>query len=944
MSSHEKRRPGRLERASGKDIEASSAIRTALGGLLLTLGVVVPGRSSGQFTCDQLADYSFFDGIFILNDDDELWLSGNVEWGMAFNGMAVHGTIVIPPGASLTIDGPRIQFASTYNMWYRTGIVVRPGGHLVLKGGAILTSLDECPGSIWEGISVMGTPGEPDASPLQGTVDIDHATISNAAAAVYAGYCLDNSAWYLEPPDHSGGVIRCRDAWFLNNIFGVVLRAHGPSENEGESLCHFFRCTFSTNADLNSSDFPIVFLTVEQRDHIRVGGCTFENDFHPWVETDATNWGSGILALNTSISILPLCDGEYVGLVPCEAPSQRTINVFRGLYKAVRITNISPDRYAEVVRASFAENIRGLEITGTSHSTVIRNLVSVPLDPGNIFMPRGMAFSNSTGFEVQENEIDGPANNDFSQPNTGMWFSNTGDGPNLYYKNQFFGPLTVGTIIQGVNQDEDVPGDGLQFKCNNYGVNDLSNEYDIALTGNPVSIGDKQGTGDDPSTAAGNTFSPSCELLDASHMWAEEGAVVPFKYWYHNPLSTVEKVYPECRPVNDMPELWFTNTEFSYENPSVCTSQTDLFTGGGGGVIVLEAEENYNLLREVYDEQSDGGDTEGLKDYIADPSHSGYDVRNQLMLVAPRVSSAVWSQVFVRDPAMNPWHLAQALLANVPLQPEVIRMMENSGIDPYYQQLVRNAQGNGINQLTIMESEMGHWRLRRERALNAMTLDALKTGTQTALQDALDYDEDHPQHGLPLNRLGLLMAKGELTDAKDIVDDILLAPHPDAGIEVLGIYLDLLIADQTIYDVSTSDRARVGNIAHTYGPGQGQAQAWLECLGEGPFPDEMILPDENRSMQASPETAPAPIELLATFPNPSDGKQAVYLVVRMPEGMEQATLRVVDPLGRIVRDEVISRAAAIIELEPGQLANGLYLASLFAGEIQLATSKFEVLR
>ncbi len=904
-------------------------------------------RSTGQ-PCDESADYSFFDGIFTLNNDHELWLSGNVFWGAPFDGMKVHGTIVIPPGASLTIDGPRIQFASSLDMLYRSGIVVRPGGHLVLKGNAILTSLDECPSSLWEGISVMGTGMASEASGLQGTLDIDHATISNAFVGAYAGYCNDMSAWYFELPFHSGGIIRCQDARFLDNWFGAVLRPYNHIENGGETACHFYRCTFSTSHTLNQcfglppfecGDFPHTMLHVVSRGHLRIGGCTFENDYHPDIYPDPTLWGNGIYALNTSISILPLCDGEYTGLVPCEEPSQRTINAFRGLYRAARIESTSPDKYAEVVRSSFSGCMRSLELIGVSHSTVVRNLVHVPLDPGNILLPRGISFANSTGFEVQENEIGGPVINDFSQPNTGMWFSNTGGAPNMFYNNRFRDRLTVGTIIQGTNDGDD-PGDGLQIKCNNYGFDDLPNQYDLAFTGNEVSIGDMQGASFAPT---GNTFSPTCEL-DESAMWVQNGAIEPFTYYHHDPNSTAEIVYPVCRSIPPLEDNMFFDTGSDYDGLDVCLTQTDLFTDGGGGVVVLEAEENHNLLKQVYDAERDGGDTEGLKDHIDNTANSSYDVRNQLMLCAPHVSSEVWAQVFARDPAMNPWHMAQALLANVPLQPEVLRMLDESDLEPYYQQLVRGAQGNGINQLTIMEGEMGHWLNRRERALNSQAMDALKDGGSAALQAALEWDEDHPQAGLPLNRLGLLMAHGDLTEAKDIVDDLLLASEPDAGIEVLGIYLDLLIDGQSIYDLSTSDHASLQAIANTYGPGQGQAQAWLEYLGEGPFDDEMILPEQYHMMQIPRNLAQPPIQLLAAYPNPSDGKQPVYMVVRMPEGMDQASLRVVDPAGRLVREVIISRNTSIIELLPSELTNGPYVAGLFAGELQLGAAKFMVVR
>lgn len=925
--------------------------------ILLALAIGAPKSLDAQQTCDEQANYGYFDLNYGLDGNFQHILVNDEQWLVDMN---VHGTIIIPSGKTLTIDGATIHFGDSRQMDYRTTIRVMAGGHLIIQNNAVLTSIAGCPDSMWDGIMVLGVPSASEASGLQGTLDMrDFAKIENAVVGVVNGYTFNPLQWAGDPNTNNGGIIRCENAWFENNAWSVVLRPYDPPANNGETQTHFFRCSFLTGRPINwcpqtndtpPQDLPCdmapnIMLYANGVGHLRIGGCTFANDYGPYhYFDDVTLWGSGLIAYNTSVSLLSLCDGVYPpnGPEPCD-PQHRTDNIFRGHWRAASIVPLSPNKYAEVVRCRFAGNINGYQSQGVAHSTVIGNLVTVPFDPSGQFTPRGMAFPNSTGFEVQENEVQGPVDNDFSQPQVGMWFSNTGDAANMYYHNQFYGKLTVANIIQGDN-DGPGPGDGLQFKCNNYGVNDLPNQYDIAFTGSPVSVGDKQGSGQDASTAAGNTFSPTCALPDATHMWVEEGAINTFKYWYHDPSSTTEKVYPECRPLDVLPELWFTNTYFNYNDPNVCTSQTDLFTGGGGGVVVLEAEANYALLKQVYDDQKDNGDTEGLKDYIDDASHSSYDVRNQLMLCAPNVSSAVWEQVFGRDPAMNPWHLAQALLANTPLQPEVIRMMEDSGLDPYYQQLVRGAQGSGISQLTIMESEMGHWMNRRERALNAMAMAGLKTGTPVALHDALDWDEDHPQNGLPLNRLGLLMASGDLAGAKDIVDDLLLDPEPDAGMEVLGMYLGLKIAGLGIQDVSTSDHARLQVIAATYGPGQGQAQGWLEAMGEGPFRDEMILPHEQRSLSGHAAAVASPVELLAAYPNPSDGKQPVFVVVRLPEGMEQATLRVVDPTGRLVREETITRSAAIIELMPAELPNGLFAASLSAGEVQLGTAKFTIAR
>ncbi|MBL0044999.1 MAG: hypothetical protein IPP33_11580 [Flavobacteriales bacterium] len=87
--------------------------------------------------CDQLADYSVFDANFPLDVNNEYHVTSNTTWG--FNNMNVHGSVVIEPNKVLTIDGVTIHFGDTRKLGFTTNIVVKPGGDLVIKNGAVLT-------------------------------------------------------------------------------------------------------------------------------------------------------------------------------------------------------------------------------------------------------------------------------------------------------------------------------------------------------------------------------------------------------------------------------------------------------------------------------------------------------------------------------------------------------------------------------------------------------------------------------------------------------------------------------------------------------------------------------------------------------------------------------------------------------------------------------------
>ena len=77
-------------------------------------------------------------------------------------------------------------------------------------------------------------------------------------------------------------------------------------------------------------------------------------------------------------------------------------------------------------------------------------------------------------------------------------------------------------------------------------------------------------------------------------------------------------------------------------------------------------------------------------------------------------------------------------------------------------------------------------------------------------------------------------------------------------------------------------------------------------------------------------------------PNPSRGP--VYLVVKLPEGMEGGTVRVMDPLGRVVVEKAFSGREQIIDLPNAAMATGFYTAGVFVDGIRLGTCKFEEIK
>lgn len=88
-------------------------------------------------------------------------------------------------------------------------------------------------------------------------------------------------------------------------------------------------------------------------------------------------------------------------------------------------------------------------------------------------------------------------------------------------------------------------------------------------------------------------------------------------------------------------------------------------------------------------------------------------------------------------------------------------------------------------------------------------------------------------------------------------------------------------------------------------------------------------------------TAHAPV-LLQAYPNPSNGP--VYLVYTVPEGVEQAELRMHDAAGRDVHRQRVAPQNGIAEIIPRHVANGMHVASLHCDGIRIGTAVVHVTR
>ncbi|MBK8339183.1 MAG: hypothetical protein IPK99_03890 [Flavobacteriales bacterium] len=580
-----------------------------------------------------------------------------------------------------------------------------------------------------------------------------------------------------------GGMLVLNGAIFDNN-WRDVLRA--PYTDSVDQVVN--NCSFLTNRALAYPQlFPNTHVSMYRTGRTTFHGCSFGN-YRLDLPSDAIQRGLfGITAAEADVIIEPLTDG---------APT----NKFHNLCFGVGHMSIANYPILVVDSAAFKGCARSLFVTATNNVTFTRNTVEVGSTPWNDY---GTYMYNSIWFEFENNVFKGAASDG---PQAGSIFSSLGASSESVYNNKYDGftgnsndRYSAGLIMSGPNSSA-LDTIGLTWKCNNFSTTN-ENDHDVAFTDEEVTVAGQQGSIQNAQSPAGNIYANlqnNCTNEPDKHIYVEDGNVSTFNYVHHTDESQIELV-PDCASppilVSDSLGSWYTEAPTQYSSDPVtgsCPSQLSfqLDEEDLEDEIIYAAEQKQTLV-EVYDNWKDGGDSQHLIQFIQDSDNDSYEVRNELMLVAPSVTVEAWEEVFERIPAMNPWHIAQALLANSPLQAAVLRMLPEYDFHPYYEALVLDAQNEGTSMHNTYLGEIAHFRNQHARALGDLTRQALRSGSSTDLTNARIWHEEHPVNTSPQSIVGLSYALGDLERARQIVDNELdVSPDRDYW-EVQELYLSL---------------------------------------------------------------------------------------------------------------------------------------------------------
>ena len=565
-----------------------------------------------------------------LDGNGQHVLAASATWTTDRN---VIGTVIVPDGMTLTIDGATIGFA-TSTPEQTTNITVQPGGTLDLINGAHLTTWQGCPAptpGMWDGVKVLSS-FDPEGPPQQtwpGQVRMESgARIQNALVGVLCGEGDPANPGYVNStPGTYGGVIETTDAVFENNRFDVVAtqwvgNTGTPSSSLVPEPCQarlrFVNTTFTTTAPLLNADlYPVAHLRVADNQPF-VHGCTFANELP--THTSSLEMGHGIDALNANLRVGPCLSG------PC-LPGSDQGNTFRNLDHAIHAVATEGAPYSTIRDNTFTNNICGLYLKDLPGVDVRGNQLQMgawDLGTGSYTNPdeefweghhRAIFATGSNAFSIQDNSITRSPGN--TTPCEGIVVGYTGAENEVVFRNN---ATDLDRAYVGEGESADVNGDpnlaGLQFQCNtnmDNAVNFTSRKANgDQLNETRHTIRGRQGT---PTYSASNSFN------GALHFEVSTSADALVYVEYSHTSGQVPATYTVQDPFNldaDYLQPVLVNASLN------CATDPPVWITGGSGTftsvkpLLTSGKTEYGNLRYQYEQLIDGGNTDEVVQEIVD--------------------------------------------------------------------------------------------------------------------------------------------------------------------------------------------------------------------------------------------------------------------------------------------------------------------------------------
>lgn len=874
------------------------------------------------------------------------WNASDFVGGNVFIGQ----TITISSGSVLTINaGVTVHFSGAAKL------VIHPGGKVIVNG-ATLTNF--C-ASYWPGIEVWGQSTQRQLSTLQGTLELRNgAIIEHAICGVRLGNLTSTNPWNYDWGKTGGIVKSSSNSIFRNNRkdveflayqnFQIINSTYTPKKN----VSYFFDTEFLVDEVLPATTNLSQRVSLFDVDGIRFRACNFHIEGAALTNYAIQNRGYGIYSLVSSFEVngrcaalFPVgseCDPGYLTAETLGEPGSDIIpSRFSNYLLAIR--SIGADGFSNtlVTTTVFTGNEMGIFLKAIEQASIYRNKFFI--DEQDYFIGYGASLVGCTGYKVERNIFEGTG--DLDELNTGIWISDSGQLPNEIYLNDFNG-LLAGSIAQGEQVNEDDDYSGLEMLCGLYDnskYNLVVEQYSLQHGKIALRQGDQATDDEDYTAPAGNLFTQT--------NW---GSPAPYTDYYICPDPDCDPIiYEHHNETSSWPvvplQIDLLQVETSDNLPEFITRQSACpidkgipHTPGHLHSLVLIKRLEIEAIKGELEGLIDGGNTIMVQSFINNTNNSSAAIRANLLPLTPYLSDDVLSDLLNRQPAMNPWHLCEILIACSPLKPDRFSEVENANLLSDFLFGLLSEYQSGTNGLDSKESALKQAELEKANALNSFIRTRITEDEENYyLEEVKELMTGEDINQEIRKKVAILRQENKHAEAAALLAQYDENLDNDVWKQFMEVLLEI---DQSggYHAATPSQISSLETLAASGKNGSQHAGALLEVItGVVPL-EEYNIPGGGGGLKSLKvrESVRRP-SLVGVYPNPAVGE--FYITYVLPTERESAFIHIYDLQGKLAQSVNITAGYGILSLNAKQFAAGNYVFELELNAQKVATEKFQII-
>jgi hypothetical protein len=851
----------------------------------------------------------------------------------------LKGDLIIEPQATLTIQ-------CRTSMPNDAKVVVQPGGKLIIDGGQITNSC----GGLWRGVELWGNKSTAQYQLTNGYYSQPYIEIKNGGEISYAQDAI--TTWKTGDYNSSGGIIKCNDAVFKNNLRGIEFIAYQNFNRNFPtfklpSICNFENTKFIHDNNLPNNTNPKPFVTAWAVDGIKFNNCTFEN-----INLNATSTaklGKGIVSLDANFTV--------------------TNSKFNELEIGVNAQLGSSSWNYTIDKCKFTNCLGGVFNQAVNKAVLTRNEFILGKPRFGSWFTYGISFNAGTAYRIEENKFDkDAAGNVYS---IGTLIQGTGGDMNQVYKNQF-NKVEIGNLSSGQNRLYNLlsgQNTGLQYFCNSHS---LVNTYDIAITGDGKSDGvcNYQGVLSSGSSivqrSGGNDFSRIGSVSGESDYYNHS----PLGLFYFYDNSSLSK-YPQS--VTSGGKVIRVNNQ----NPHFCLSKITSSGGGGrpgigiGGlsgelVTIIQTDfvshrTTYNQLKTLYSQLLDGGNTENLKQEVNTAwTNETWELRSKLLGKSPYLSEAVLKEANDKEEVLPDAILFEILAANPDCFKDeyFVKYIEEESkrLPDWMLELLKQMTESNISAKNLLESQIAYHKSEMDFDATVLANGILAEGEEGNDIDWNAYRSWIGTYQTPWGDYQLVdnyLQTNELEQASLLLNAIpnlyKLSENErreyDALKGVTSTLFKLNSENRNLFELTPFEKEQLKSISDN-GTGTGQVRACnilSFVTGEKicEFTPNIPRGDNMRKINTpANKTSDIPAMEIIAFPVPA--KDYVELYYTLPIGVNEALLRIVDIQGKLMEQQAIKGERGQIALNTANWPTGIYTYTVSTNDKTMTSQKLVI--